>query len=148
MDNGKQLAAKFFQAVCELLGISNVFTSTYHPQKNGQVERYNRTVLAILRNNVNEHQNDWDEIASVLTYVYNNHVHRRTGTTPFNLVLSRPLPALLLYYNECGVRKPNEEQRDHYIKQLEATLRKAYDRLLKTQQRHKRDFDKQVRSAN
>ena len=30
-DNGKQLAARFFQAVCGLLGISNVFTSTYHP---------------------------------------------------------------------------------------------------------------------
>ena len=31
-DNGKQFAAKFFRAVCSLLGISNTFTSTYHPQ--------------------------------------------------------------------------------------------------------------------
>ena len=57
-DNGKQFAAKFFQAVCSLLGLSNIFTSTYHPQTNGQVERYNRTMLAMLRNNVNEHQDD------------------------------------------------------------------------------------------
>ena len=114
-DNGKQFAAKFFQAVCELLGISNVFTSTYHLQKNGQVERYNRTILAMLRNCVNEHQNDWDDFASVLTYAYNNHVHRSTGTTPFDLVLSRPQPAFSLYHNERGVRKPSEEQREHYI---------------------------------
>ena len=134
--------------MCELLGISNVFTSTYHPQTNGLVERYNRTILAMLRNYVNEHQNDWDEFASVLTYAYNNHVHRSTGTTPFDLVLSRPPPALSLYHNERGVRKPSEEQRDHYIEQLEATLQKAYDHLLKTQQRYKRDFDKRVRSAN
>ena len=40
-DNGKQFAEKFFQAVCSLLGISSIFTSTYHPQTNGQVERYN-----------------------------------------------------------------------------------------------------------
>ena len=59
-DNGKQFAAKFLQAVCGLLGISNVFTSTYHPQTNGQVERYNRKILAMLRNYVNEHQSDWD----------------------------------------------------------------------------------------
>ena len=52
-NKGKQFAAKFFQAVCGLLGISNVFTSTYHPQTNGQVERYNRTILAMLRNYVN-----------------------------------------------------------------------------------------------
>ena len=57
-DNGKQFAAKCFQAVCGLLGISNVFTSTYHPQTNGRVERYNRTILAMLRNYVNEHQSD------------------------------------------------------------------------------------------
>ena len=63
-------------------------------------------------------------------------------------MLSRPPPAFLPYHNELGVRKPSEEQRDHYIEQLEATLQKAYDRLLKTQQRYKRDFDKRVRSAN
>ena len=37
-DNGKQFATKFFQAVCSLLGLSNIFTSTVHPQTNGQVE--------------------------------------------------------------------------------------------------------------
>ncbi len=31
-DNEKQLTAKFFQHVCHILGISNVFTKTYHPQ--------------------------------------------------------------------------------------------------------------------
>ena len=147
-DNGKQFAAKFFQAVCELLGISNVFTSTYHPQTNGQVERYNRTILAMLRNYVNEHQNDWDEFATVLTYAYNNHVHRSTGTTPFDLVLSRPPPAFSLYHNSRGNRKPTGEQREHYVEQLDATLAKAYDRLIKTQRRYKRDFDKRVRTAN
>ena len=99
--------------MCELLEISNIFTSTYHPQTNGQVERYNRKILAMLRNYVNEHQNDWDEFASVLTYAYNNDVHRSTGTIPFDLVLSRPPPAFSLYHNERGVRKPSEEQRDY-----------------------------------
>ena len=40
-DNCKQFAANFFQAVCSLLGLSNIFTSTHHPQTNVQVERYN-----------------------------------------------------------------------------------------------------------
>ena len=106
-DNEKQCAAKFFQAVCEQLGISNVFTSTYHPQTNGQVERYNRTILAMLRNyvmitsiSIIENQNDWDEFAFVLTYAYTNHVHRSTRTTPFDLVVSRPPPAFSLYHND------------------------------------------------
>ena len=67
-DNGKQFAAKIFQAVCSILGFSNIFTATYHPQTNGQGERYNRAILAMIRNYVNEHQNNWDRYATALTY--------------------------------------------------------------------------------
>lgn len=47
-DNGKQFTAKFFQSVCRCLrvSVSNMFTTTYHPQTNGQVERSNRTLLS------------------------------------------------------------------------------------------------------
>ena len=51
--NRKKFAANFFQAVCSLLGLSNIFTFTYHPQTNGQVELYKWTILAMLRNFVN-----------------------------------------------------------------------------------------------
>jgi transposase InsO family protein len=40
-DNGPQFTAKFFHAVCRELGIETVFTTAYHPQTNGQVERFN-----------------------------------------------------------------------------------------------------------
>ena len=112
------------------------------------MERYNTTILAMLRNYVNEHQSDWDEYAIALTYAYNNHVHRSTGTTPFDLVLSSSPPAFSLYHNSRGVRKATDEQREHYIEQLDATTAKAYDRLLKTQRRYKQDLDERVRTAN
>ena len=95
-DNGPQFASKFFQAVCLQLGTKNVFTTAYHPQTNGQVERYNRTLLSMLRNYVNEKQDYWDVYALALTYAYNTHVHRTTGTTPFDLILSRPPPPYAL----------------------------------------------------
>ncbi|CDF35613.1 unnamed protein product [Chondrus crispus] len=47
-DNGTQFTARFFQNVCRILGIRNVFTTTYHPQANGQVERFNRTLTSAL----------------------------------------------------------------------------------------------------
>ena len=31
-DNSKQFASRFLQSVCQLLGLSNVYTSAYHPQ--------------------------------------------------------------------------------------------------------------------
>ncbi len=67
-DNGPQLTAKVFQEACRILGIKNVYTSTYHPQAKGQVERYNRTILSMLRHYVHDHQRDWNSFAETLTY--------------------------------------------------------------------------------
>jgi Integrase core domain/Integrase zinc binding domain len=44
-DNGTQFIYKSFQTVCRLLGVKKLFTIAYHPSTNGQVERFNKTVL-------------------------------------------------------------------------------------------------------
>jgi len=44
-DNGPQFALVYYQGIRGLLGISSNYTSPYHPQTNGQVERYNRTLV-------------------------------------------------------------------------------------------------------
>jgi transposase InsO family protein len=95
-DNSPQFTAKFFQAVCAELGIKKVFTIAYHPQTNGQVERYNRTILASLREYVAQRQDDWDDNTSAVTFAYNCRVHSALGMPPFELALSRPPPTLSL----------------------------------------------------
>ena len=74
-DNGTQFTARFFQNVCRILGIRNVFTTTYHPQANGQVERFNRTLTSALRKYVGEHLKDWDLFSDAITLAYNTQVH-------------------------------------------------------------------------
>ena len=44
-----------------------------------QTERYNRFVLAMLRNYVGEHQDEWESYASTLTYAYNTFGAPSTG---------------------------------------------------------------------
>ncbi|CAN8063813.1 unnamed protein product [Agarophyton chilense] len=94
-DNGSNLESKFFEAVCNLLGIKHYFTTAYHPQMNGQVERFNHTVVSRLRHYTEEHQTGRDELVQPLTYYYNLQVHRSTQTTPFDLVLSRHPPGIV-----------------------------------------------------
>jgi transposase InsO family protein len=60
-DNGPPFTAKFFQAACAELGIAKVFTTAYNTQTNGQVERYNLTILAALRAYVAKVHDDWDD---------------------------------------------------------------------------------------
>jgi len=67
-DNGKQFVSKFFAALCAFLGAKLTTTTAYHPQCNGQTERYNKTIIARLRHYVDEHQSDWDEFVQPLTY--------------------------------------------------------------------------------
>ena len=44
-DRGTQFTSSFFGSVCETLNIKQAFKSAYHPQANGQVERFNRCLL-------------------------------------------------------------------------------------------------------
>jgi transposase InsO family protein len=70
-DNGTQFNAKFFISVCRKLIIAKIFTTSYHPQTNGQVEIFNRTIINSLRGYVERRQNDWDECTSDITFGYN-----------------------------------------------------------------------------
>ncbi len=100
-----QFTAKHFQAVCQTLGIRNLFTAPYHAQTNDQVERYYRTVLAALRGYVTEHLDDWDRFASAISYGYNTQVHRATGFSPLELTVSRP-PIHLAIQNAATPGEP------------------------------------------
>jgi len=91
IDNGPQFASVYYQGILGLLGISLNYTSPYHPQTNGQVERYNGTLARQLRCYVAEHQTECDSHLSLLTTAYNTQVHASTGEIPFVLVSPRRL---------------------------------------------------------
>ncbi len=74
-DNGHQFTAKFLLEVYRILGVQEVFTTTYHPQTNGQTERMNRTICSALRKFVSEHPMEWDLYSDLVTYAYNTQRH-------------------------------------------------------------------------
>jgi len=80
-DNGPQFASVYYQGILGFLGIASNYTSPYHPQTNGQVERYNRTLVRHLRCYIAEHQKEWDSHLSLLTTAYNTQVHASTRLT-------------------------------------------------------------------
>ena len=60
----------FFEELCDLLQIEKTHTTLYHPQKDGLVERVNRTVLNMLATVVNNHQ-DWESHLRPVYMTYN-----------------------------------------------------------------------------
>ena len=59
-DQGRDFESKLFYSVCELLKIHKSRTTPYRPQANGQVERYNRTLMESIRCFTDNRPNDWD----------------------------------------------------------------------------------------
>ena len=88
-DQGKQFESKLFKELCQLLQIDKTRTTPYHPQSDGMVERFNRTLVTMLSNFVNDHHTDWDELIPYVLMAYRSCEHETTGLTPNMLMLGR-----------------------------------------------------------
>ena len=61
-DQGANLCSSVVQSLCQLLGISTTRTSAYHSKGNGQVERFNSMLEAMLVKTIEDNQHDWDSL--------------------------------------------------------------------------------------
>jgi transposase InsO family protein len=134
-DNGPQFTAKAFQPVCSELGIPKIFTTAYHPQTNGQVERYNRNILASLRGYVSKRQDDWDDCTSAITFAYNCRDHSSLGMPPFELALTRPPPTLSLQALRRADEVAPATLKREFLKRLKTLRLRAGENLHKAQVR-------------
>ncbi|PIK36696.1 Retrovirus-related Pol polyprotein from transposon [Apostichopus japonicus] len=78
-DQGRQFESKVFQKTCELLRIRKTRTTPYHPQSDGMVERFNRTLETMLSMVVAPNQKDWDTWLPYASLAYNTTVHESTS---------------------------------------------------------------------
>ena len=75
--------------MCKLLHVKKTRTTPYHPQSDGMVERYNKTLLSMLRTLVDDNQRNWDELLPYVLMAYRSVDHETTGCTPNYLMLGR-----------------------------------------------------------
>lgn len=151
-DNGPQFVAKFFEAICTCLTIKHLTTTAYHPETNGQVERFNRTLVTRIRHYVAEHQKDWDTFVPMLTYAYNTQVHASTGLVPFELVLTRTPKVSLLGFGSTTLRTdtlnspPPIVLKSAIMRRLHILFDRATKNNKRAQASYKRQVDKAVRT--
>jgi transposase InsO family protein len=84
-DCGSQFTSNLMKSVCKILGIHKVYTTPYHPQTDGTVERYNRSLLSMLKKFIHDRQSEWPMFISLVCFAYNTSVHASTGYTPYFL---------------------------------------------------------------
>jgi len=85
-DQGNEFKGQFDTTLRDSLQSKHIATTPYHPQSNGQVEVFNRTLAHYLRTMIEDCQVDtleWEAYIMPLQFAYNTSVHRTTMTTPF-----------------------------------------------------------------
>ena len=95
-DQGRNFESTLLRQTLEAFGVSKSRTTAYHPQGDGLVERFNRSLLQMLRAYVRE-QADWERFLPLVLFAYRTAVHSSTGISPFQLMFGRqpqtpPLP--------------------------------------------------------
>ena len=147
-DQGRDFLSNLFRQTCTLLGIDQTRTTPWRPQSNGLVERMNRTLGAMLRQHVNENQENWDTLVELCTMAYRSSVHSVTGYTPNYLLFGRELPLPL----DLVLRPPADQPDDSrtltgYVHDLRNRLWRVHHaarRKMGTRMRHqKRMYDRQ-----
>ena len=81
-DRGSNLLSSLMLDVCELLDIEKLNTTSYHPECDGMVERFNRSLKTMLRKRDAQFGNQWDRHLPGLMWAYRNAPHDTTGEKP------------------------------------------------------------------
>ena len=88
-DQGCNFESSLFQEMCDLLGVKKTRTTPYHPEGDGMVERFNRTLEAMLSKFISQHQKHWDVHLPKVMMAYRSSDHASTKFPPFRLMFGR-----------------------------------------------------------
>ena len=140
-DNGTHFTASLTTELLKQLGITHLYATPYHPQTNGQTERYNSTMDAKIAILSNERKTNWDDQLPFVTFNYNSSIHATTNQVPFELMHGRrpilpfdqPNETLVMTYG------PNhQKQLEDYLSTMTEL---AKQNIVNNQQRYKRRYD-------
>lgn len=89
-DQGTSFTGRKFQEFVKASGVKHVLNAVATPRANGQVERYNRTILAALGAITHDKpKNVWDEYLPDVQLGINTTIHSTTKKTPTELLFGR-----------------------------------------------------------
>ncbi|KAL5479703.1 hypothetical protein EMCRGX_G023263 [Ephydatia muelleri] len=122
-DQGRNFESTVFHQTLEAFGVHKSRTTAYHPQGDGLVERFNRTLLQLLRTYVEKKK--WEKYLPLALFAYRTTIHHSPGVSPFEMMYGRKpckdaLPSLTgyEYFVEVEITKAAESQRVEYNKHM------------------------------
>ena len=105
-DRDVKFLSHFWKVLWAKLGTKLLYSTTCHPQTDGQTEVFNRTLSQLLRTIVDKNLKSWEECLPFIEFAYNRSIHCSTSYSPFEIVYGfnplTPLDLLSFPVNEIG----------------------------------------------
>lgn len=119
-DNGPQFRKnQVFKSLMKEFGVKHHKVTPYHPEANGEVERFNRTLKKTIQAAIADGKN-WRTVLENFLLAYRTTPHATTGIAPAELMFGRMIKDKLPNYNN-GTQKNSVKVRDRRRKQKIAT---------------------------
>ena len=144
-DRDVKFLSYFWKTLWNLLGTKLLFSTTAHPQTDGQTEVVNRTLGTVLRSLVAKNNKSWEECLPIAEFAYNRTSHSVTSHSPFFVNYGfNPLTPLDLcvlpsdsYCDIEGEQKANEIKKLH--KEVAERISKANAQRAEMVNKHKKE---------
>ncbi|KAK1680648.1 hypothetical protein QYE76_041496 [Lolium multiflorum] len=118
-DRDVKFMSYFWKTLWRKLG-TKLFSTTCHPQTDGQTEVVNRTLSQLLRSMIKKNLKEWEDCLPHVEFAYNRAVHSTTELCPFEVVYGfKPITPLDLLPLPIHERVNMEaSKRADYVKKI------------------------------
>ena len=121
--------------------IDKTRTTPLRPQSDGMVERFNRTLEAMLSKFVDGDQKNWDLYLPLLMMAYRSSVHESAGFSPNEMMLGCEVLLDLVIGQAEPTGISTTEYADRLSEQMERVPQFARQHLKLSSDRQKRNYD-------
>jgi len=135
--------------VCRLLDVDKLHTTAYKASTNAAIERFHRTLNAMLGKVINERQSDWDLWLPYVMAAYRSTRHESTSFSPNYLLMGREVRAPIDLVLGTGEVPMAEANYDDFVEDVQQRMKGAYDMVRqhigRAAEKNKKYYDVRVR---
>ena len=147
-DQGREFENKLFHQLEKSCGIIRSRMTPYHPQGNGKAERFNRTLLSMLKTLPETQKSRWDLHVSKVAHAYNCTKNDAMGFSPFFLLFGRSPRLPIDFMFGCDKTQERLDHKD-YVQKWSSAMKDAYtlasEHSIRNSAKGKKSYDKGAR---
>lgn len=133
-DRDVKFMSYFWKTLWAKLGTKLLFSTTCHPQTDGQMEVVNQTLSMLLRTMIKKNLKEWEDCLPHVEFAYNRVVHSTTQLNPFEVVYGfnpiTPLDLLPLPLQERANMEATK--RADYVKKMHEKTKETIERKIQS----------------